>query len=95
MWIPQPLPAFDPTSVLQQAQRPLAGVIFARAVTFDVTFEQVSRWILVQDEGALSYVGLDGVTVVLPSLVPGVFHPIFAIKINSSGTSVTSAVWGN
>lgn len=95
MWIPEETPPFDPTSVIQQAQRPLAGVIYARAVTFDQRFEQVSRWILVEDEGALSYVGLDGVTVVLPTLVPGVFHPIFAIQINSSGTSVTSAVWGN
>lgn len=95
MWIPEALPAFDPSSVIQQAQRPLAGVLFARPAVYDQQFEQVSRWLLVEDEGTLSYVGMDGVTVNLPALIPGVFHPIYAIKINSSGTSVTSVIWGN
>lgn len=89
------IPPYNPdTAILTQA-RPLEGIVKARAVTLDADHPEYARWILLDVAGPLSYVGWDGVTVVLPILSAGVFHPIFSKRVNSSGTTATNLVWAN
>lgn len=95
MLVPITVPNFDPLSCIVSPSRPTQGIVIARAATVDVQFPQFARWLLCGSPGAVSYIGWDGVTVVIPALASGVFHPIYAIQINSSGTTAGLFMWGN
>lgn len=45
--------------------------------------------------GDVSYVKWDGTTQVLHSAQAGIWHHIYSIQINSSGTAATELVWGS
>ena len=89
------IPNFDPLSSVISPSRPCQGIVKAKAVTLDADFDEYARWIYVGVTGDVSYVGWDGNTVVLNNLAAGVFHPIYAKRINSSGTGATGLKWGN
>lgn len=89
------IPKFDPNTSILTASRPVQGIVKARAVSLDADFDEYARWLYVGVTGAISYVGWDGTTVVIPSLSAGVFHPIYAKRINTSGTTATNIFWGN
>lgn len=92
---PVSIPPIDPQIGVFTPTRSVQGIVKCRQSTFDVDFDEYSRWICTDTDGALSYVGWDGVTVVIPSLISGVFHPIYAKRINSSGTDSEVVMWGN
>lgn len=90
---------YDPQGALSNAVRAVTGMVKLNAVTFDTDFTQYGRWIFVCTSGALSYVEWDGTTVVLPSISDGgggIGHPIYAKRINSSGTTILASnlFWG-
>lgn len=87
--------AFDPNCAISTPARPVTVIVKSRAVTLDADFDEYGRFILVDVTGPVSYVGWDGVTVVIPVLSSGVYHPICAKRINSSGTTATNCMWGN
>ncbi len=89
------IPAWNPDSAINSPGRPLEGVVKARAVVLDADYTEFARWLLTDVTGPVSYVGWDGVTVVLPVLSAGVFHPIYSKRINSSNTTATNIIWGN
>ena len=89
------IPAFNPDTSVTTPSRPVQGIVKCRSVTQDTDFDEFARWLYVGTSGTVSYVGWDGVTVILPSLTAGVFHPIYAKRINSSGTTATNLFWGN
>lgn len=80
--------------------RVMAGVARTGSVTLDTYYGsngtvEFARWIYVGTTGNLSYVKWDGTTQVLNGLAAGVWHPIFSIKVNTSGTTATNLVWGS
>jgi hypothetical protein len=75
--------------------RLLAGIARTGDVSLDVQYGEYARWLYVGTSGNLSYVKWDGTTQVLANLAAGVWHPIFSLKINSSGTGATGLVWGS
>lgn len=94
----------DPGSSFTAEVRTLACPVLTGPVVYDRYLMETgkfkpmnSRWVYVGESGNLSYVKYDGTTETLPNLVSGVWHPIAAIKVNSSGTTITEDMlrWGN
>lgn len=75
--------------------RTMAGVARTLIPTSDVPYGEKMRWLYVGVTGNVSYIKWDGTTQVLVGLAAGVFHPIYSLQINSSGTTATSIVVGS
>jgi len=73
----------------------MAGVARTLDPTLDVAYGEKMRWLYVGVTGNVSYVKRDGTTQVLTGLAAGVFHPIYSLMINSSGTNATGIVVGS
>jgi hypothetical protein len=75
--------------------RTMSGVARTLEPTLGVPYGEKMRWIYVGVTGNLSYVKLDGTSETLVGLAAGVFHPIYSLMINSSGTTASSIVVGS
>jgi len=91
---PIQIPSLDP---LQKngPQRILSGVARTFTPVLDVDYGEYMTWLYLGTSGNVSYVKWDGTTQVLLNLVAGVFHPIFSLRINTSGTTATNIVVGS
>ncbi len=95
----QQVPPLDPNNFTGPA-RTVAGVARMGDIIADVPYStngapEFARWLYVGGSGNVSLVKWDGTTQTLLNLAAGVWHPIYSIKINSSGTSATNLVWGS
>ena len=93
---------FNPDSGIIPIVRLLCGPIKQGPVTFDQQFGPgiYGRWIYVSGDGGgldLFYTCWDGSIGQSLSIAGGVWHPIFALQINSSGTTVPANQlrWGD
>ncbi len=75
--------------------RVMAGVARARNVVLDTPYGEFARWLYLGVAGNVSYIEWDGTTQVLVGLAAGIWHPIYSLQINSSGTGASSLVWGS
>jgi hypothetical protein len=75
--------------------RIMSGPVRMRAVTPDTAYGEFATWLYCGVAGNVSVVQWDGTTIVLTGLVAGVWHPIYSIMINSSGTTATNLVWAS
>ena len=75
--------------------RTMSGVARTLNPVADTAYGEKMRWIYVGTTGNVSYVKWDGTSQVLTSLVAGVFHPIYSLMINSSGTTALNIVVGS
>ena len=95
----QNIPALDPNGYTGPT-RVMAGVARTGDVTPDSFYGlngtvEFARWLYVGGSGDVSYTKWDGTNQTLTGLVSGVWHPIFSIKVNTSGTTATNMVWGS
>lgn len=93
------IPALDPYGFTGPT-RVMAGVARTGSVVLDTPYgtngnAEYARWLYVGVTGNVTYVKWDGTTQTLVGLAAGVWHPIYSIQINSSGTTATSLVWGS
>lgn len=72
-----------------------SGVCRTLSPTLDVPYGEKMRFIYIQATANVSYVKWDGTTQVLNNLLGGMFHQIYSLQINSSGTSATGIVVGS
>lgn len=56
---------------------------------------EFARWLYVGVQGDVSYMRWDGTLQTLTGLAAGVWHPVFSIRVASSGTTATNMVWGS
>ena len=77
--------------------RLVGGVARTGTVTYDTWYGEFARWIYVGTTGTLAYTKWDGTTESLPNLAAGVWHPIYSIQVNSSGTTIAANQlrWGS
>jgi hypothetical protein len=75
--------------------RTMSGVARTLNAVLDTPYGELMRWIYVGVSGNVSYVKWDGTTQSLVGLAAGVFHPIYSLSINSSGTTATNIVVGS
>lgn len=93
------IPPLDPNGFTGPV-RVMGGVGRSGSVTLDTPYGEdgrveFARWLYVGTSGSISYVKWDGTTQVLAALAAGVWHPIFSIMVNTSGTSATGIAWGS
>lgn len=82
------VPRLDPHTFTGPV-RTLSGIARIKPVTPDVAYGEFMRWLYIEVDGTISIVQWDGTTVQLPGLIPKIWHPIYSIQINSSGTTAT------
>lgn len=70
--------------------RIMSGVVRTLAPTNDVPYGEFMTWLYVGVTGDVAYTKWDGTTETLIGLAAGVWHPIYSVMINSSGTTATS-----
>lgn len=93
------IPPLDPYGYTGPV-RVLGGVARSANVTLDSPFgstgvPEFGRWLYVGVTGNVTYVKWDGTTQTLANLAAGVWHPIYAKQVNTSGTTATNIVWGS
>lgn len=94
------LPNYDPNQ-LYGLVRSLSGPVLTGDVILNTLFGGVNgaplfaRWLWVGTTGNITYVKYDGTTQTLLNAVAGVWHPILAIQVNSSGTTAANMAWGS
>jgi hypothetical protein len=75
--------------------RMMSGPSRIRAVTLDSPFNEFSTWIYLGTAGDINITQWDGTTITIPGLIAGVWHPIAAIQINTSGTTASNILWAS
>ena len=75
--------------------RLMAGVGRTGTVTADTWYGEFARWLYVGTSGDITYVKWDGTTQALVGVAAGIWHPIYSIQVNSSGTTASNLVWGS
>lgn len=93
------VPALDPNAYTGPT-RVMSGVARTGDVTTDTLYGpngsvEFARWLYVGVTGNVSYRKWDGTDQTLVGLAAGVWHPIYSIRVNASGTTATSLVWGS
>jgi len=93
------VPALDPNAYTGPT-RVMSGVARSGTVTLDTLYGpngsvEFARWLYVGVTGNVSYRKWDGTDQTLVGLAAGVWHPIFSIKVNTTGTTATDLVWGS
>ena len=93
------VPALDPNAYTGPT-RVMSGVARTGSVSLDTMYGangsvEYARWLYLGVTGNVTYVKWDGTTQALIGLAAGVWHPIFSIKVNTSGTTATNMVWGS
>lgn len=88
------VPPLDPNAYTGPV-RTMSGVARTGDVVLGTPYNEYARWLYVGVTGAVSYVKWDGTTQILLGLASGVWHPIYSISVNSSGTTATNIVWGS
>lgn len=91
--------ALDPNAYTGPT-RVMAGVARTGAITLDTMYGangsvEFARWLYAGVTGNVSYRKWDGTDQTLVGLAAGVWHPVFSIMINTTGTTATSLVWGS
>ena len=88
------VPPLDPNGYTGPV-RVMSGVARMGDVTVDTAYGEFARWLYIGTTGTVSIVKWDGTTQVFTGLATGVWHPIYSIMINSSGTSASNMIWGS
>lgn len=93
------IPALDPNTFTGPT-RVMSGVARTGAVTLNTMYGangqvEFARWLYIGVTGTVSYRKWDGTDQTLVGLAAGVWHPIYSIQVNSSGTTATNLVWGS
>lgn len=93
------VPPLDPNAYTGPT-RVMAGVARCGNATLDTLYGpngsvEYARWLYVGVTGNVTYVKWDGTTQQLLGLAAGVWHPVYSIQVNTTGTSATSIVWGS
>lgn len=80
--------------------RVMSGVARTGDVALDTYYGpngsvEFARWLYVGVTGNVSYRKWDGSDQTCVGLAAGVWHPVFSIRVNTSGTTATDLVWGS
>lgn len=65
------------------------------AVVLGTAYGEFAKKLYVGTTGNVSLVCWDGTTVVLNSMVAGVWHDVCSVMVNSSGTTASNLVWAS
>jgi len=75
--------------------RIMSGPVRMRTVVLDEPYGEFATWLYAGNIGNVTIVEWDGTTIQLENLAPGVWHPVYSLQVNSSGTSASPLLWGS
>lgn len=88
------IPPLDP-NLKTGPSRIMSGVVRTLVPVLSTPYGEFMTWLYVGVTGNVSYTKWDGTTETLVGLAAGVWHPIYSVMINTSGTTATSIVVGS
>lgn len=88
------VPPLDPNAYTGPV-RVMAGVARMGTVTLGTAYGEFARWLYVGVQGDVSIVKWDGNTQLIQGLVAGIWHPIYSLEVNTSGTTASEILWGS
>lgn len=88
------VPPLDPQTFTGPT-RTMAGVARTGNVTPGIPYNEFARWLYVGTSGNISIIKWDGTTQVIFNLLPGVWHPIYSIGVNTVDTTASGIIWGS
>lgn len=93
------VPPLDP-NLFTGPTRNMSGIARTANVVLDTPYgangtSDFMRWMYLGVSGNVSYVKWDGTTQVLVGLAAGLWHPIYSLQVNSSGTTAANIVVGS
>ena len=91
--------ALDP-SLKTGPTRMMSGPVRMGAVTAGTPygangFSEYATWLYVGVSGDVAITCWDGTTVTMTAMAAGVWHPVYSLMVNSSGTTATNLLWGS
>ena len=75
--------------------RMMSGVVRMKAVTPGTPYGEYATWLYVGAAGDVEIICWDGTTITMVGLAAGVWHPVYSLQVNTSGTTATSLLWGS
>lgn len=93
------IPPLDPNSYTAPF-RLIAGPARTGNVTLDTPYgtngnAEFASWLWVGTTGNITYVKWDGTTQTLNSAIAGMWHRVYSIQVNTTGTTASNLVWGS
>jgi len=88
------VPPIDP-QLKTGPSRIMSGPVRIRAVTPGTAYGEFATWLYVGVTGNVSITLWDGTIITMTGLAAGVWHPIYSVMVNTSGTTATSMLWGS
>jgi hypothetical protein len=90
-----PLFPLDPNNYTGPT-RQTSGIGRGGAVTPGTAYGEFARWLYVGTTGNVAVTLWDGVTVLtMPNMAAGIWHPVFSVAVNVTGTTATNLLWGS
>src|SRR5690242_9686426 len=92
-------PPLDP-NLYTGPWRLIAGPVRSGLVTLDTAYgpngqTEFASWLYVGTAGNITYVKWDGTTQLLTNVSAGIWHNIYSIQVNTTGTTASGLVWGS
>lgn len=75
--------------------RIMSGPVRMAAVTPGTAYGEFATWLYVGVTGDVAITCWDGTTVTMKGLAAGVWHPVYSLMVNTSGTTATNMLWGS
>ena len=93
------VPPIDP-NLYTGPWRLLTGPARTGLVTLDTPYgangkTEFATWLYVGTAGNITYVKWDGTTQLLTNVSAGIWHNIYSIQVNTTGTAASGLVWGS
>lgn len=88
------IPPLDP-NLKTGPSRIMSGPVRINTATPGTPYGEFATWLYVGVTGDVSIIKWDGTTIVIPGLIAGVWHPIYSIGVNTSGTTASGILWAS
>jgi hypothetical protein len=75
--------------------RMMSGPCRMGVVTNGTPYGEFATWLYVGTAGNVAITCWDGTTVTMTGLAAGVWHPIYSIQVNTTGTTASNMLWAS
>lgn len=72
-----------------------SGPVRMRAATPGTAYGEFATWLYIGGAGNVSITEWDGTSITLTGLATGIWHNIYSVMVNTSGTTATDILWGS
>lgn len=88
------IPPIDP-SLKTGPSRIMSGPVRMRTAAIGTPYGEFATWLYMGAAGNVAITCWDGTIITLAGLAAGIWHPIYSIQVNTTGTTGGNFVWGS